>query len=204
MCIAQTPAWLWTASGNIAGSPSSPVTSLMISAPAAKAAAATTALLVSIESGNPTRADHSLDDGQHTIQLSLSLHRSRIGAGAFAADVQDVRSLGHELQGMRDRLLGLEELPPIRKTIGRDIDDPHHQRPAPQRQRASAELPRCGSLRKSFGNRQRRMTHESQLTRQTAAMSSRHDANDRSPLTNLLPSSRPSAARVARSLAVGW
>ena len=51
MCIAQRPASVCSAISIIFGSPWSPVTSLMISAPAAIAAAATTDLDVSIEIG---------------------------------------------------------------------------------------------------------------------------------------------------------
>jgi hypothetical protein len=51
MCIAQTPAPVLRATATISGSPARPVTSLMISAPTAKAACATAALLVSIEIG---------------------------------------------------------------------------------------------------------------------------------------------------------
>ena len=53
MCIAQMPAREATASESMAGSPSSPVTSLMISAPHSRARSATAAFEVSIDTGTP-------------------------------------------------------------------------------------------------------------------------------------------------------
>ena len=52
----------------------------------------------------------------------------RARAGGFAPDIDDVRALRHELTGVRDRRGRVEEAAAVRKRIGRDVHDTHHER----------------------------------------------------------------------------
>ena len=141
MCITHTPAPVSTATSIIAGSPASPVTSLMISAPASIAARATAALLVSIEIGTSHLRASCSNDRQHACKFFVGGNRLRIRPRAFAADVEHIGAVGHQLQAMRDGRIRIEKLPAVGKAIRRDVDDAHHQRPPRQLQRARAQLP---------------------------------------------------------------
>ena len=98
MCIAQMPAPLFRATWIMSGSPSSPVTSLMISAPRSRARAATTAFEVSIDTGTPVSATSR----RTTSATRRGGHGLREWPRALAADVENVGPFAHKLQSMRD------------------------------------------------------------------------------------------------------
>ncbi len=66
-----------------------------------------------------------LDYGEDAAEFFGRGHRFRAGPRAFAADVQDVRSLFDQPQSMVDRGLRVEESAAVGETVGRDVDDAH-------------------------------------------------------------------------------
>jgi hypothetical protein len=52
---------------------------------------------------------------------------SRAGTSGFAADVQDVGTLVEQAIRVLNRPVAIEKLAAVRKRIGRDIDNPHHE-----------------------------------------------------------------------------
>ena len=80
---------------------------------------------------NGERHGHSpgqrLDHRQHAPQFLRLAHRFRAGSRGFAADVENLRALGHQLQRVSYCGFRWEELPAIGKRIRRHVHDPHHQ-----------------------------------------------------------------------------
>ena len=81
-----------------------------------------------------------LDHRQDAPQLFLG--RERIGAGTsgFTADVEDVGSFDHHAKTVLNGARGIEPYASIRKRIGGDVQDAHHERTLAQR--------KCRSVRK--------------------------------------------------------
>src|SRR4029077_4959028 len=137
MCMRTTPQPASAQTAANSGSELSAVTSLTIAAPASRAAAATTALEVSIETAEPSRASASTTGatrasapaaGATPPQLLLGSDRRRAGACRLAANVEEIGSLADEFAAMRNRAVGLEELPAVRERVGSHVDDPHDLR----------------------------------------------------------------------------
>ena len=111
----------------IVGSARPPDTSLTTRAPAASAAVATSARMVSTETDRAVGGER-LDDGYDATQLLLDERSGRARPGRLAADVEDVGTVREQLPPVRDRALGVEEQPAVGERVGRDVDDPHHLR----------------------------------------------------------------------------
>ena len=65
--------------------------------------------------------DHRDDPGD----LLVDGHGLRARAGAFAADVEDVGPVADQLHRLGQAALGRHAQPPVRKAVGRDVDDAH-------------------------------------------------------------------------------
>src|SRR5438477_11240253 len=59
----------------------------------------------------------------------------------FAADVDDVRAFGNHLFSMSDGAIDRDEFTAIAKTVRRDIENSHHQRPLSVVQKTAGEFP---------------------------------------------------------------
>ena len=97
-----------------------------------------------MEIGIVTCVREPLDDRQHAPQLFVRGHGLGIRPRAFAADVEQIGPVGDQLQRMSDCRIRVKELAAVRKAVGRDVDDPHHQRPPRQFERACAKSPLIG------------------------------------------------------------
>ena len=87
------------------------------------------------------------DDGHDPAKLLLNVDRLGAGAGALAADVEDVGPLGGQPQAVFHGGVGVEEAPAVGEAVGRDVDDAHQQRKLAEGERARAELPVVGGVR---------------------------------------------------------
>ena len=100
-------------------------TSLTRVAPAATAASATAALVVSIDTRtSPASASMT---GITRRSSSSTGHRLGAGPGGLPAHVDDVGPLGDHLAALRDGPPGLEPPPAVGERVGGDVEDPHHQ-----------------------------------------------------------------------------
>ncbi len=144
MCMAQTPQPVSAASGSIAGSPASAVTSLMISAPASIAHRATAAFEVSIDTGTSGVLAQFFDNRHNAAKFFFGIDRQRAGARAFAADVEEVGALGGKPQTVLDGGFRIEETPTVGEAVRRNVDDSHQPREPAERKRARAEFPVIG------------------------------------------------------------
>ena len=106
MCMSTTPAPVSATTRVIAGSAASAVMSLMMAAPALSAWRATSALVVSIESGTSTLSRERLDDRDHPAQLLVERDRLGPGPARLAPEVEQVGPLGDEPPRVRQRGLG--------------------------------------------------------------------------------------------------
>jgi hypothetical protein len=108
----------------------SPLTSLIIAAPAASAARATWGLNVSTRHRHPLGGE-ALDERHHALRLDGGKARLVVGDAALGADVDQVGALGDELQRVTD--LRVERRPAHRvgERVGARVDDPHDERAAP-------------------------------------------------------------------------
>ena len=79
------------------------VMSLMIEAPALSAWRATSALVVSIESGIDSLAGERLDDRDHPAQLFVERNRLGPWAARFAPEIEHVGPFGREPASMSQR-----------------------------------------------------------------------------------------------------
>ena len=127
-----------------AGSPSRPVTSLMISAPASIAAAATAALLVSIEIGGLSLP--------HAAPRPPAARAAALRPPPLASEYGRVLSppisrmsapSATSCKRVIDGRIRVEELAAVGKAIRRDVDDAHQQRP---RGKSSVRVRSCQSL----------------------------------------------------------
>ena len=103
--------------------------SLTICAPAAIAASATGAFIVSIEMSAPRPASPSMTGRTRRIS-SVGADRRGVAARRFPADVEDGGALRAPASALRDRRLGIEKEPAVGEGIRRDVDDAHHDRRA--------------------------------------------------------------------------
>ena len=69
-----------------------------------------------------------LDDRDHAVGLFLRLHAHRTRAGGFAAHIDHIRALFHQLAGMSGGGVKVEPPPAIGKGILRSIYDAHDER----------------------------------------------------------------------------
>ena len=56
----------------------------------------------------------------------VGIDRQRARARALAADIEQIGSSGRKFQPVGDCRAGIEELPAVGETVGRDVDDAHH------------------------------------------------------------------------------
>ena len=128
-----------------AGSPVRPVTSLMISAPAAMAARATAALEVSMErmaSGRSTV--EGFDDRNDAAQFLVGINGSGIGASAFAADIENGGSFSpSNFSPCSIAASRPKNLPPSEKLSGVTFTIPISSGSGPNVEPLGAELPAC-------------------------------------------------------------
>ena len=86
-----------------------------------------------------------LDDRQNTAEFFVHGDGFGVGAGAFAADIEEVGALSDEFQAMGDGGLGVEVASTIGKAVGSDIDDAHQQRPGWEGEHSITQSPTIGS-----------------------------------------------------------
>src|SRR5262245_42384933 len=75
---------------------------------------------------NSQPAPQRFDHGHYAAYLFFGAYRLRSGPGRFAANIQNVRALGLDLEGAGDRALEIGVLPAVREGIGRHIERAHH------------------------------------------------------------------------------
>ena len=93
----------------------------------------------------PREAAQHRDDAP---DLLVGRHLRGAGPGRLAAHVDDVRTVGLELQSRRRRMLGVRIRAAVGERIRGRVDDPHHERPLAQRQRpASGQAQRVACAR---------------------------------------------------------
>jgi hypothetical protein len=83
---------------------------------------------------------HRLDDGKDALHLLVRIDLGGAGAGALAADVEQVGAGGGELLGAREGRPRAAEPAPVAEAVRRHVQDAHDQR-AIERQRATGEEP---------------------------------------------------------------
>ena len=112
----------------ISGSASPPETSLTMRAPAASAASATSARIVSTETDRAVggqRGDHR----DHPVELLLDQRPGGARPGGLAADVEDVGAVGEQLAAVRDRAPPVSaQQPAVGERVRGDVDDAHQPR----------------------------------------------------------------------------
>ena len=119
MCIAHTPAPRFARDVEHLRVAARPVTSLMISAPAASAARATAALDVSIEMASGIcRAERFDRPAARARSSSAASTGVRIGPRAFAADVEDVGAFAASRRAWAMAACGSKNWPPSEKLSG--------------------------------------------------------------------------------------
>ena len=69
-------------------------------------------------------------DLSHTAKFLVGRNRYRVGPRALATDIEDVGPLRDDLQPLGNSGLDALMASAVGKAIGRDVDDPHHERPA--------------------------------------------------------------------------
>ena len=164
-CIATNGTDRSATRAGISGSARPPLTSLTREAPASSAAAATSARIVSIDTG--ARVAQRLDDGDDAAQLLGGARPLGTGPGGLATDVEQVGALGDELAAVRDRGLGREPGTAVAERVGGDVDDAHDERapgpgfrqghrPVTACRRAAATSPRRGWRGRAAGRARRR------------------------------------------------
>ena len=126
MCIRQTPTPPCTHASSAPGDVNAD-TSLIIAAPAAIAARITAGLRVSTDTATPSPASVCVmpDDPRHLFVLG-DRHGAR--ARRLAADVDQVGAIRHHPTRVIERLRRVEVEAAVRERVGRDVEDPHHER----------------------------------------------------------------------------
>ena len=84
------------------------------------------------------------DDRSHTAELFFKGDRLRSGPRRLSADVHNVRAVMDHLEGVVHRVINILESPPVRKGIGRKIENCHEQHPLPYRKRMFLGEPSLG------------------------------------------------------------
>ncbi len=102
--------------------------SLTSVAPAASAARATAALVVSTETRAPARGQ-GLDDRHHPGQLLVERDGLGPGPGGLTADVDDVGALGHHVEPVGHGALGGGVEAAVGEGVGGHVEHPHDERP---------------------------------------------------------------------------
>ncbi len=74
-------------------------------------------------------AGQVLDHRQHAPHFLVHGHRCRAGPGGLASDIEDIGARFQQLERMADRRLRIVQTAPVRKRIGRDVDDAHDEGP---------------------------------------------------------------------------
>ena len=116
MCISTSPHPVSAATAAMAGSDNA-VTSLITTAPAATAAAATTAFEVSIETSAPDPASAATTGSTRVISSSASTAEAP-GTGALPTDVDQVGTVSPHLQAVGHRGIVIEKVPAIGEGVG--------------------------------------------------------------------------------------
>ncbi len=127
-----------------------PLTSLTISAPASMARRAVAAWKVSTERmALGLRLEDGFDGGKDAGLLFAGRERSGVGAGGFAADVEDVGSFFEHLEGLGYGSVGSVlwgvEVAAVGEGVGGDVEDAHDDSPLAEGNGAGAEEPLEGS-----------------------------------------------------------
>ena len=126
VCMSTSAAPVRAASSASAGS-RSPLTSLSITAPASRAARATSGFHVSTETPTPSAARRSTS-GTTRAASSSALGGGRVGDARLGADVDEVGPLGDELEPALDLALERVQAHGVGERVVARVDDPHDQR----------------------------------------------------------------------------
>ena len=96
------------------------------------------------EDGVGALLEDGFDDGEDAGLFFFGGEWSGVGAGGFAADVEDVGALSSMLclvEGPFGGVLGRVEVAAVGEGVGRDVEDAHDDGPRAEGECASAEMP---------------------------------------------------------------
>ena len=85
-----------------------------------------------------TAGGQPIDDGQNAGELLVLGQRRRTRPRRFSADVDDPGPLLDHLARARDGAIDVEVEPAVSERVGRDVEDPHHDRAVAELQRRPA------------------------------------------------------------------
>ena len=128
MCMRHTGTPAPATTSAMRGSTRIADTSFTNDAPAAMAASATTAFVVSIEIGTSVASRRPRITARTRASSTSAGHRVRPRPGRLAADVEHVGALGDERDAAGDRCPGIEVLAAVRERVGRHVDHAHDRR----------------------------------------------------------------------------
>ncbi len=97
----------------------------------------------------PARSQ-GLDHRQDAPQFFRGVDRLAVRLGTFTADVQNIGPEFGQLDGFLDGCRRIVELPAVGKTVGRNVQNSHQQRPSGQFERARAQPPDLGAVGKTL------------------------------------------------------
>ena len=87
---------------------------------------------MSTERGIRKPSGQARENRQHTRELVGGGQRVGAGAGRLAADVDQVGAIGFHSQCGGDGSIGIDVGPSLGERVGRDVENPHDERPFPQ------------------------------------------------------------------------
>ncbi len=96
--------------------------------------------------GDVGQLTQSFDDGHYASRFFFGGNGFGVGAGAFASDIENGRTVFDQSQAMGDGLIDRKELAPIGKTVRGHVDDPHDGWTLIERECGPAQLPTLGAL----------------------------------------------------------
>jgi hypothetical protein len=88
-----------------------------------------------------TRCEDCFEDRQNARLLFRGSERDGIGAGRFAAEIEQVGTVVEHFQRAADGSIGVEKLAAVRKGIGRDVENPHDESAFAERQNSGTKAP---------------------------------------------------------------
>ena len=93
------------------------------------------------EDGVGAGGEDGAEDGQYAGLLFGGGDGDGVGAGGFAAEVEDVGAFVEHCERVVEGGGGVEELAAVGEGVGRDVEDAHDERPRAEREGAGAKAP---------------------------------------------------------------
>ena len=90
-----------------------------------------------VDAHRHARGRERLDHGDHARELLGRIHALRARTRRLAPDVDDVGAVGGERESAGDRRVGARVEAAVAEAIGRDVENPHHERAGCDRQGGS-------------------------------------------------------------------